>query len=130
MLSQVLDNFDVMAEMTGSELVDGAAATSVGESAASATNDVTKEVTIELDRRTTVAKYRPGNTLLQTARLAGLSPPASCETGSCATCMGRIVEGSARMLNNEALDDDEVADGWVLTCQSLPTSRSVRVVWE
>jgi hypothetical protein len=34
------------------------------------------------------------------------------------------------MLNNEALDDDEVADGWVLTCQSMPTSRSVRVVWE
>ena len=32
------------------------------------------------------------------------------------------------MINNEALDDDEVADGWVLTCQSLPTSRTVRVV--
>ncbi len=44
--------------------------------------------------------------------------------------MARIVEGSARMLNNDALDDDEVADGWVVTCQSLPTSRTVRVVFE
>jgi hypothetical protein len=43
--------------------------------------------------------------------------------------MARIVEGSARMLNNEALTDDEVAEGWVLTCQSLPTSPSVRVVY-
>ena len=91
---------------------------------------VAEEVVIELDRRTKSATYRAGNTLLQTARLAGLRPPYSCETGSCATCMARVVEGSARMLNNDALEDDEVADGWVLTCQALPTSRTVRVVYE
>ncbi len=91
---------------------------------------VAEEVVIELDRRTKSATYRAGNTLLQTARLAGLQPPYSCETGSCATCMARVVEGSARMLNNDALEDDEVADGWVLTCQALPTSRTVRVVYE
>lgn len=90
----------------------------------------TEEVVIELDRRTTTATYRAGNTLLQTARLAGLQAPYSCETGSCATCMARIVEGSARMVNNDALEDDEVADGWVLTCQALPTSKTVRVVYE
>lgn len=92
--------------------------------------DVTEQVTVEHDRRTTVVPYRAGNTLLQTARLAGLSPPSSCETGSCATCMARIVEGSARMLDNEALTDGEVAEGWILTCQSVPTSLSVRVVYE
>jgi ferredoxin-NADP reductase len=90
----------------------------------------TEEVVIELDRKTTTAGYRAGNTLLQTARMAGLRAPSSCETGSCGTCMARIVSGSARMLNNDALDDDEVAEGWVLTCQSLPTSRSVHVVYE
>jgi ferredoxin len=62
--------------------------------------------------------------------MAGLAAPSSCETGSCATCMARLTQGSARMLNNDALDDDEVADGWVLTCQALPTSRTVRVVYE
>lgn len=91
---------------------------------------VTEEVTIELDRSTVTAPYRAGNTLLQTARLAGLKAPSSCETGSCGTCMAQVVEGSARMLNNDALDDDEVADGWVVTCQALPTSRTVRVVYE
>jgi 3-ketosteroid 9alpha-monooxygenase subunit B len=90
----------------------------------------TEEVVIELDRKTTKASYRAGNTLLQTARIAGLRAPSSCETGSCGTCMARIESGSARMLNNDALDDDEVADGWVLTCQSLPTSRTVHVVYE
>ena len=91
---------------------------------------VTDEVTIVLDRHTTVTPYRQGNTLLQTARTAGLNAPASCETGSCGTCMARLEGGSARMINNDALEDDEVAEGWVLTCQALPTSRAVRVVYE
>lgn len=91
---------------------------------------VTEEVTIELDRRTVTLPYRPGNTLLQTARMGGLRAPSSCETGSCGTCIAQITEGSARMLNNDALDDDEVADGWVVTCQTLPTSRTVKVVYE
>ena len=91
---------------------------------------VTEEVTIELDRKTITAPYRAGNTLLQTARLAGLKAPSSCETGSCGTCMAQVVEGSARMLNNDALDDDEIAEGWVVTCQALPTSRTVKVVYE
>lgn len=90
----------------------------------------TEQVVIDLDRKTTMATYRRGETLLQTARMAGLRAPASCETGSCGTCMARVVAGTARMLNNDALDDDEVEEGWVLTCQSLPTSRTVHVVYD
>jgi len=92
--------------------------------------ECTEEVVIELDRRTTTATYRTGDTLLETARSAGLSPPSSCETGSCGTCMARIVEGSARMNNNDALEDDEVAEGWTLTCQAMPTGRAVHVSYE
>jgi ferredoxin len=90
----------------------------------------TEEVTIELEGRTTTTRYRKGDTLLQSARSAELRPPYSCEIGNCGSCMARIVEGSAHMVNNDALEDDEVAEGWVLTCQSLPTSRTVRVVYE
>jgi ferredoxin len=89
----------------------------------------TEQVTIQLDRRTTTVRYRDGETLLQTARLAGLNAPSSCETGSCGTCMARLTDGSARMINNDALTEEEVAEGWVLTCQSLPTSESVVVVY-
>jgi 3-ketosteroid 9alpha-monooxygenase subunit B len=91
---------------------------------------VTEEVTIELDGRKSTAVYSRGDTLLQTARMAGLRAPSSCEVGSCGTCMARITQGSARMLNNDALEDDEVEEGWVLTCQALPTSREVRVIYE
>jgi ferredoxin len=90
----------------------------------------TDQVVIELDRRTTNAAYRSGDTLLQTARIAGLQAPYSCETGSCGTCMARITEGSARMVNNDALEDDEVAEGYVLTCQALPTSATVRLTYD
>jgi hypothetical protein len=44
--------------------------------------------------------------------------------------MARLTHGSARMINNDALEEDEVSDGWVLTCQALPTSPTVRVVYE
>jgi ferredoxin len=90
----------------------------------------TEDVVIELDRKTTTANYRTGDTLLQTARSAGLQAPYSCETGSCGTCMARISEGSARMVNNDALTDDEVDEGYVLTCQALPTSPTVRFTYD
>ena len=91
---------------------------------------VTEEVTIELRGQKVTVAYSQGETLLQTARMAGLRAPSSCEIGSCGTCMARLTQGSARMLNNDALEQDEVDEGWVLTCQSLPTSRTVRVVYE
>ena len=93
-------------------------------------DEATEQVIIELDRRTTTAEYRSGNTLLQTVRMAGLKAPSSCETGSCGTCIAQVTEGGARMLNNNALTDDEVAEGWVLTCQAIPTTKTVRVSYE
>ena len=100
------------------------------ESATNVAVAVTEEVVIELDGKTTTAKYRTGETLLQVARSQALQAPYSCETGSCGTCMGLILEGSARMVNNDALEDDEVAEGYVLTCQALPTSPTVRVTYD
>lgn len=87
-------------------------------------------ITIELDGRTAATDHHPGTTILQAARQAGLSPPFSCESGSCATCMAMLTDGSVRMYVNDALTDDEVAEGWILTCQSVPTSASVHVRYE
>jgi ferredoxin-NADP reductase len=88
------------------------------------------KVTIELGGRTGTADHRSGTTILQTARQLGMAPPYSCEAGSCATCMARLVAGTARMHVNDALTDDEVADGWVLTCQAVPTSGTVHVTYD
>ena len=89
-----------------------------------------RTVTIEIDGRTGSTEHHPGTTILQTARQLGLTPPYSCESGSCATCMAKLVEGTVTMHVNNALTDDEVAEGWVLTCQSVPTSPTVHVVYE
>jgi ferredoxin-NADP reductase len=92
--------------------------------------DTPTRVTVELGGRTESTEHREGTTILQTARELGLSPPFSCESGSCATCMARLVEGEVSMRTNNALTDDEVADGWILTCQSVPTAATVHVVYE
>lgn len=87
------------------------------------------ELTIELDGRTETTAHRAGTTILQTARQLGMDPPYSCESGSCATCMGRLREGTVTMHTNDALTDEEVEEGWILTCQSVPTAPVVSVVY-
>jgi ferredoxin-NADP reductase len=90
----------------------------------------TESLVIRLARRTHTLEYVSGDTVLEAARRGGLSPPFSCEAGSCATCMAHLDEGRVRMRVNNALTADEVDDGWVLTCQSLPMSREVVVNYD
>jgi len=87
-------------------------------------------VTIALAGKQQTVPQHSGESLLESARRAGLDPPFSCEAGNCATCIARITEGSAKMRTNNALDDDEVADGYVLTCQGEPVTPHVTVVYE
>ncbi|HXP33870.1 MAG TPA: ferredoxin--NADP reductase [Acidimicrobiales bacterium] len=88
------------------------------------------QVTVDLDGRSDTTDHRQGTTILQTARQMGMSPPFSCESGNCATCMARLVRGSVSMFVNNALTAEEVADGWILTCQSVPTAPAVHVVYD
>jgi ferredoxin len=87
-------------------------------------------VTIHLDRKKVSVPLVPGETLLESARRAGLEPPFSCEAGNCGTCMARLVEGHATMRVNDALEDDEVAEGYILTCQGVPDTTSITVRYE
>lgn len=91
---------------------------------------VPESVTVIMNRKRTAVRYRPGDTVLETARRGGLQPPFSCEAGNCATCMALVHEGSITMRVNNALTADEVASGWVLTCQAIPTGDSLTVEYE
>ena len=93
-------------------------------------SSATETLVIQLDRRKQTIAYQLGDTILDTARRGGLRPPFSCESGSCATCMAHLDQGTATMRVNNALSADEVADGWVLTCQGIPTSREVTVNYD
>jgi ferredoxin len=96
------------------------AETSGGAPTATDTVGGSATVTILLDGKTASVPLHPAETLLESARRAGLTPPFSCEAGNCGTCMAQLREGTATMRVNDALDDDEVADGYVLTCQGIP----------
>jgi ferredoxin len=88
------------------------------------------QVTIVLDRQTASVRRAPNETLLESARRAGLSPPFSCEAGNCGTCMGKVTDGKATMRVNDALDDDEVEEGYILTCQAIPDTDSISFTYD
>jgi len=90
----------------------------------------TESIVVRLGGRRHTIAYRPGNTLLDTFRRAGLKPPSSCEAGNCGTCMAFLGTGKVTMRVNNALDAGEVEAGWILTCQAVPTSREVVVDYD
>ena len=56
-----------------------------------------------------------------------IEPPYSCTSGSCSTCMAKVKSGTVKMDACYALDDDEVEDGFILTCQAHLTSPEVEI---
>jgi 3-ketosteroid 9alpha-monooxygenase subunit B len=60
----------------------------------------------------------------------GLDAPYSCREGQCSACACRIVSGEVKLLNNEILDGDDIADGIVLACQSVPLTADVSITYE
>jgi ferredoxin len=87
-------------------------------------------IEIRLERRKHTVAYHPGDTLLEAARRGGLRPPSSCEAGNCATCMAHLDKGSVTMRANNALTDEDLEEGWILTCQSIPTSDEIVVDYD
>ena len=100
------------------------------ESAATEPASEARSLVIRLEGRTHTLGHEPGDTILDALRRAGLRPPFNCQQGNCGTCIARVTAGTAAMRANNALEEDEVEEGWVLTCQAVPTSREVVVVYD
>ena len=86
----------------------------------------TAELTVTLGGRTSLCSMRPeDDSLLHAVLRARPDAPYSCTAGACGTCRAKVTEGSVLMDHDFALEDAEKAAGFVLTCQSLPTSEQV-----
>ena len=86
-------------------------------------------VAVTLDGRTRRVPFTAGN-ILDSARAAGLPAPFACKAGVCATCRAKVTKGKGEMAVHYGLTDEEVAEGYVLTCQSVPVGNGVAVDYD
>jgi 3-ketosteroid 9alpha-monooxygenase subunit B len=86
-------------------------------------------MTVHIDGKSQVIEVMPEETLLQATRRAGLDPPSACEEGICGTCLARLRAGRATMRGNQLLNEREIAEGLILTCQALAESESLEIAY-
>jgi ring-1,2-phenylacetyl-CoA epoxidase subunit PaaE len=90
---------------------------------------LTMMVTLDGRKRRVPFDAAAGN-ILDSARVAGLPAPYACKAGVCATCRARVVSGEVEMAARYGLSDEEIASGYVLTCQSVPKGEGVEVDYD
>ncbi|MEO8177178.1 MAG: ferredoxin--NADP reductase [Sphingomicrobium sp.] len=93
------------------------------------TKAVGAAVAVTLDGRTRRVEFTQGN-ILDSARAAGLPAPFACKAGVCATCRAKVTAGKVTMAARYGLTDEEVAAGYILTCQSVPDGDGVAVDYD
>lgn len=103
----------------------------VNESKKDVIQNIDSDVTVIIDGETfNFTLNTSGNSILDEAMNQGADVPFSCKGAVCCTCRAKVMEGSVHMEMNYALTDGEVDDGYVLTCQSHPTSAKVVIDYD
>jgi ring-1,2-phenylacetyl-CoA epoxidase subunit PaaE len=87
-------------------------------------------VTILLDGRESTVTMARDERVLDAALKVRAELPYACKGGVCSTCRAKVVEGEVAMVRNYALEPDEVAAGYVLTCQSVPLTQRLVVDYD
>jgi 3-ketosteroid 9alpha-monooxygenase subunit B len=85
---------------------------------------------VELDDKVHQLEWPPGRRMLDVMIDAGLAASYSCREGICGACACRLVSGEVEMAHNEVLEDEDLADGYVLACQSVAKSAQVSVSYD
>lgn len=71
-----------------------------------------------------------GKSILDATEKAGIDAPFSCRGGVCCSCKAKVIKGSATMTMNYSLTDEEIHEGYILTCQAHPSSKEVTISFD
>ena len=124
-LSDAAIKFELFASGQPGRAKARAASAHAAESAAAC------EATVTLDGATRSFKMpKRGQSLLDAALAHNIDAPYACKAGVCSTCRAKLIEGEVEMEVNHALEDYEVRQGYVLTCQSLPLTDKIVVSYD
>jgi ring-1,2-phenylacetyl-CoA epoxidase subunit PaaE len=94
-------------------------------------SEATTRVSVVMDgRRRSFTMARDGETVLEAAEQAGLDLPFSCRAGVCSTCRTKVAQGAVEMAANYALEPWELEAGYVLACQSRPTTPELELDYD
>jgi len=73
---------------------------------------------------------RDDDAVLDAVLEAGLEPDYSCQVGACGSCKAKLVDGKVEMEEHDALTDEEISEGFVLTCQAKPLTDDVFIDYD
>lgn len=100
---------------------------SINEESSSELKDGQTEVTVLLDDEELCFTMNQKDNILAAALRNDVDAPYSCQGGVCSSCLGKVTQGTAVMVKNSILTDDEVNEGFILTCQAHPTSSKISI---
>lgn len=89
------------------------------------------KMSVTLNGRRVNVTFDPAqHSILDNVRAAGLPAPFACKGGVCATCRAKVISGEVQMKVNYGLSAQELAEGYVLTCQATPVSEGVALTYD
>ena len=88
------------------------------------------QLTLVIDGKSHALAMRRDQKVLDVALSVGLDAPFSCRDGVCCTCRAKVLDGQVSMDKNFSLESDEMAQGFVLSCQARPTSDRLTVSYD
>jgi 3-ketosteroid 9alpha-monooxygenase subunit B len=89
----------------------------------------TATLCVELDGATKVLPWPAGTRMLDVLTDAGLDAPFSCRQGICGACACQLTRGEVQMAHNEVLEDEDLADGYILACQATALTPEVSITY-
>lgn len=96
----------------------------------SSNSNSVSDVTVVLDGEEHQLELEEGESILEGAERFGIDPPFSCHSGVCTTCKAKLISGEVEMENNFGLGQDDIDDGYVLTCIGHPKTAGVKIDWD